>query len=348
MKYLVTGGAGFIGSHLCERLIHDGHGVVCLDNLSAGRKENIAHLRKRGLHFVQADVTNRTQCTKVFRVFSPFSGIFHHAAVVGVKRTIESPVAVLNDIHGIQNIFELSLQYGKPKIIFASSSEVYGHPVEIPEVESGHVNAKFPYAVTKLIGEKFVESYWKSYELPACALRFFNVYGPKQESSPYGFVVGIFIRQVLSGKAPRVFGDGTQTRDFVYIDDNIEVTIRAMETAETNGEVLNVGTGRPMTILDLAEDIIKLTGNEGVLLPEFVDVPREDVRHRFPDIAKMRRLLKFRPRVKQVEGLQRTIEWYRRFDSTLVPGEKRRIPASPAEAERIPDAPTTPQRSAVV
>lgn len=311
MNCLVTGGAGFIGSHLCERLLKDGHAVVCVDNLSTGSRENIADLIKRGLIFVEGDVRDRAMLEKTLKEHGPFTGIFHYAALVGVKRTLESPIDVLSDIDGAKNVFEASVQHGKPKVVFASSSEVYGDPVEIPEVESGHVNAKLPYAVAKLAGEKFVEAYWQTHKLPCCALRFFNVYGARQESSPYGFVVGIFIRQVLAGKPPTVFGDGTQTRDFVYIDDNVEATVRAMESDATNGEVINIGSGRPMTILDLAEDIIRLAGHEGKLVPAFIPLPRSDVRHRFPDISKMRRILQFQPKTKIDEGLMRTIAWYR-------------------------------------
>lgn len=310
-RFLVTGGAGFIGSHLCHRLINDGHDVVSFDNLSSGSQRNIEHLLHKGLIFVRGDANSYQELRDVFEKHGPFRGVFHHAAVVGVKRTLEAPLDVLRDLEGLRNVFQLSNEFGKSKVVYASSSEVYGQPVEIPEVETGHVNAKMPYAVVKLIGEKFVESYWQYEKLPTCALRFFNVYGPKQESSAYGFVTGIFIRQVLSGKPPTIFGDGSQTRDFVYIDDNIEANIQAFEREETNGQIINVGTGRPMTILDLAEWIIQLTGKEGEITPAFQDAPREDIRHRFPDVAKMNKLLGFRPRTRIEEGLQKTIAWYR-------------------------------------
>ena len=159
-----------------------------------------------------------------------------------------------------------------------------------------------------------MKNFWKptgkKYSLPTCSLRFFNVYGPRQESSDYGFVVGIFIKRVLQGQSPIIFGDGTQTRDFVYIDDNVETSIKVMESYATNGEVINIGTGKPTTILDIAEEIIKLCGKETELKPEFVP-SRDDVRHRFPDVSKMRRLLNWRPKYSLKDGLEKTIAWYR-------------------------------------
>ena len=316
---LVTGGAGFIGSHLCERLVKNGHKVICFDNLSAGQLSNITPLEASPLTgqdkliFVQGDVNNFADLEKIFEEYKP-EAVFHYAAMVGVKRTAENPVEVLDDIKGIRNIFELALQYNKPKIIFASSSEVYGEPVEIPEREDGHINPKIPYAVVKLFGEKMVEAYWQKYHLPGVALRFFNVYGPKQESSDYGFVMGIFIKQVLDGKPPIIFGDGSQTRDFVFVDDNIEASVLAWQTDNANGEVLNIGTGKPTTILDLAEEIIEACGKTATLKPEF-QAPRDDIKHRFPDVAKLQRILNFRARASLKQGLQKTIAWYKQNTS---------------------------------
>lgn len=304
---LVTGGAGFVGSHLCHRLIEKGHKVICFDNLSTGQLDNIKDFQGR-LTFIQGDANKRADLEPVFRD-NALDAVFHYAAVVGVKRTAENPVEVLDDIEGVRNVFDLALKYGKPKIIFASSSEVYGEPVEIPEREEGRINPKIPYAAVKFYGEKMVEAYWQKYRLPGTALRFFNVYGPRQESSDYGFVMGIFIKKVLSGQGPVIFGDGSQTRDFVYIDDNIEASLLAWQSEKSNGEILNIGTGKPTTILDLAEEVIEACGKAGQIKPEFAS-PRDDIRHRFPDVVKMQRLLNFRPEVSLKEGLRKTIEWY--------------------------------------
>ncbi len=310
--YLVTGGAGFIGSHICERLIEDGERVVCFDNLSSGSLKNIDRLvNKKDFVFIKGDANKLKDIEPVFKRYK-FDGVFHYAAVVGVKRTLENPLMVLDDVDGIRNILELSLKNGKPKIVFSSSSEVYGEPKELPEKEDGSINPKLPYAAVKLIGEKFLEAYWQKYGLKTCALRFFNVYGPRQESSDYGFVVGIFINQVLAGKNPVVFGDGSQTRDFVYIRDNVEACVRAMRSEKVNGQVINIGTGRPLTIYDLANTVINCSGMKGKLKPKLVETKRIDVKHRFPEIGKMIRLLNFHPKTSLEEGLKETIIGYER------------------------------------
>lgn len=311
---LVTGGAGFVGSHVCRNLLAKGYRVVCFDNLSTGKEENIADIRDR-IIFAKGDANSRADLEVIFKAHA-FSGVFHYAAVVGVRRTQEHPLLVLQDVEGIKNVAELALQYGKPKVVFSSSSEVYGEPVEIPEIESGHVNPKIPYAVVKLYGEKLLQAYWEKEKLPTCSLRFFNVYGPRQESSEYGFVGSIFIKRALKGLPPIIFGDGTQTRDFVFVDDNVAASILAFESPATNGEVLNIGTGRPTTLLDLAEDVLAECGMNGTLRPEFA-AARDDIRHRFPDIGKMRRLLNFRPATTLKEGLRKTIAWYREHPAFL-------------------------------
>jgi len=308
--FLVTGGAGFIGSHMCERLVNEGNAVICFDNLSSGNLKNIANLKKyQNFVFVKGDANKLEDIGPIFKHYK-IDGIFHYAAVVGVKRTLENPLMVLDDVDGIRNILELSLRNGKPKIVFSSSSEVYGEPKELPEKEDGSINPKLPYAAVKLMGEMFMEAYWKKYGLKTCALRFFNVYGPRQESSDYGFVVGIFIQQVLDGKSPVVFGDGSQTRDFVFVKDNIEACVRAMESDKSNGQVINIGTGRPLTIYDLANMVINCSNKKGKLKPKLVKTQRIDVKHRFPEVGKMIKLLNFHPKTSLEEGIRETIVSY--------------------------------------
>jgi len=168
--FLVTGGAGFIGSHLCEKLIKMGQSVVCFDNLSSGKLKNLSAIKKNpNFTFVKGDVNKIKDIASVFRKYK-FNGVFYYAATVGVKRTIENPLAVLNDVEGIKNILELALRHNKPKIIFSSSSEVYGEPKELPEKEDGAINPQLPYAAVKLMGEKLLEAYYKKYKLKTCSL----------------------------------------------------------------------------------------------------------------------------------------------------------------------------------
>lgn len=308
---LVTGGAGFLGSHMASRLLSEGSKVVCFDNLTTGKKTNIEEfLQNPNFTFVEGDANKLEDLALVFREHK-VNYVFHYAAKVGVKRTIEQPLDVMRDIDGIRNIMELSRQHNVSKVIFSSSSEVYGEPVEFPEREDGHLNAKLPYAVVKLVGEKYCELYHKVYGLPTCALRFFNIYGPKQDSSGYGFVVGIFLKQALSGQPLSVYGDGTQTRDFVFVDDNINASLIALLNDQTNGEVVNIGTGRPMTVLDLAESVIRISGDDKLRIKFLPERANGEIRHRFPDISKMRKLLQYQPKYSIEKGLEQTLKWYR-------------------------------------
>lgn len=305
---LVTGGAGFIGSHLCERLLKEGHRVICIDNFSSAKKGNLEILTENpDFSFYHLNVNNHEEMNKIFNI--KFDYVFHYAAIVGVKRTEEKPFEVFQDINGIKNILELSCKNKVTKVIFSSSSEVYGDPVELPESEEGPVNAKTPYSITKAIGEQMMQLYHKHHGLPTTSLRFFNVYGPMQESSDYGFVVGIFVKQALSGKPITIFGDGNNTRDFVYIDDNISAALATLENPATDGEIINVGTGKPTAIIDLADQIAKIVGCERKY--EFLEPRKHDIKHRWPDVAKMKKLLNYRPNTSLEDGLRKTIEWYK-------------------------------------
>lgn len=309
-KILVTGGAGFVGSNLSAMILKNGGQVVCFDDLSTGSERNITDLKANpNYKFIKGDANNFDDLKKVF-ADNKFDYVFHYAARVGVIRTIERPLEVLEDIQGIRHILEFSKDNGVKKVMFSSSSEVYGEPVEIPEREDGHLNAKLPYAVVKLVGENFMKSYFQTHGLKTCSLRFFNVYGPRQDASAYGFVAGIFIKQALKGESITVFGDGTQTRDFVFVEDNLNATFKALFSDVTNGESINIGTGRPITILDLAETIIRVTGSKSKI--EFKPFRKDgEIKHRFPDVAKMKRLLDYAPQYTLEDGVRKTLEWYR-------------------------------------
>lgn len=306
-RILVTGGAGFIGSHLVDRLLELGAGkVVVLDNLMTGKQEHLAHHADDGRFvFVHGDANHRATLETVFLIHQP-EYVFHLAALLGVRRVEEQPLEVLKDLDGIRGIFELSHARGVKKVLYTSSSEAYGEPVSLPSAEHGPLNAnpRDPYGLVKLIGENLCYHYWHKYGLPTVALRFFNVYGPRQESSPYGFVVGIFLDRVLKGQHPQIFGDGTATRDFVFYKDNIDCILRAMVKPETNGETINVGKGEPTVIKELAEMVIKLSGKD--LKPEYLPMRKIEIKYRSPDVSKMLELLGCRATTPLEVGLRET------------------------------------------
>lgn len=308
---LVTGGAGFIGSHMTERLLGLGARVVVLDNRVGGHMSNLAQPSGAPQPiFVRGDANRFGEIAAVFSSYK-IDYVFHYAAVVGVKNVIERPLEVFEDIDGIKYLLALSNAHRVRKVVFASSSEAYGEPTELPEREDGHhnVNVNDPYGLTKLVGENMMRNYWRRFGLPTTSLRFFNVYGPRQNASAYGFVVGIFIQKVLAGEPLTVYGSGGQTRDFIYIEDNIEAGIRALLTEASHGMTINVGSGRQTTILELAERISRLAGVE----PRITMAPEREVevRYRCPDVTKMQQLLGFTTRIPLEDGLGRTFAWYK-------------------------------------
>lgn len=222
-KILITGGAGFIGSALAARLIQDPDNyVVIVDSLLTGSKERLPTSKNKNWHFIKADV-NRFDDISPIMVSYRFDHVFHYSAVVGVQRTLQHPVMVLDDIRGIRNILDLSKNTGVQCVYFSSSSEVYGEPVEFPQnEETTPLNSRLPYAVVKNVGESFLKSYHKEYGLNYCIFRFFNTYGPRQSSD---FVVSRFLRAALTEKELVINGDGSQTRTFLYVDDNVDATV---------------------------------------------------------------------------------------------------------------------------
>lgn len=307
----VTGGAGFLGSHMCAESIKRGHKVICIDNFSTGTRNNIEPLMSnKNFKLCPCDIRNFDQLKEIL-VQEKTELVYHYAAVVGVKRTLEEPEEVLDvNIRGTVNVLQAALQAGCTKVVNVSSSEVYGSPVEVPEREDSPKNVELPYAISKLTAEIYAQIYYQKHGLKTTSMRLFNVYGPRQDSTPYGFVVGIFIKRLLNGEPPIIYGDGFQTRDFTYIEDSILPTIIAAENDDANGEVFNIAAGKPVTILDLAESVIELCGKK--LEPIFEPERDFEIRHRFADISKMRTILGYKPEYDLKEGLKLTIESYKR------------------------------------
>ena len=306
---VVTGGAGFIGSHLCSELVKRGHYTVCVDNFYTGSKDNVSGLLEdENFKLIECDILEKERLKKIFKEES-IDIVYHHAAVVGVKRTLENPKEVLDvNIKGTENVLDAALEC--KKVVNISSSEVYGSPIEVPEKETSPKNVELPYAIAKLLSEKYAEIYYEKYGLKTTSLRLFNVYGPRQNSTPYGFVVGIFIQRALKNQQPQIFGDGFQTRDFMYIDDNINATIAAGEKSAANGEVFNIAAGRPITILDLAELVTEMCGKN--LKPKFEPEREHEIKHRFADVSKLRTVLEYKPKWELRAGLEQTINWYKK------------------------------------
>jgi len=287
-RLLVTGGAGFIASDLAARLSEDPNNeVVIVDNLQTGSASKVPKGKHGNVHFIKCDVNSLEDISAVFFAYR-FDYVFHYAATVGVRRTLRNPVKVLDDISGIRNILNLSKNTGVKRVLYSSSSEVYGEPVEIPQnEETTPLNSRLPYAIVKNIGEAFLRSYQKEYGLDYTIFRFFNTYGPKQSED---FVVSKFLRSALEGRDITVYGDGLQTRTFCYIDDNVEACALAFYRNEVINDVINIGSNKEVTILELANTIIKATGSSSKIV--HLDPLKEgDMSRRMPDNSKMLNLL---------------------------------------------------------
>lgn len=302
-RILITGGAGFVGSCTAEKLIADKNNyVVILDDLSTGNVDKLPEMPKDNWRFVKADVNNYREVAEVM-LGTKFDFVFHYAALVGVKRTQDNPVKVLNDIDGIKNVLNLCKSTGVKRVFFSSSSEVYGEPVELPQHEqTTPLNSRVPYAVVKNIGESFLRSYQKEYGLDYTIFRFFNTYGPKQSRD---FVMSKFISAALKNEDIALYGGGNQTRTFCYVDDNVDTCLLAMKNDLVVNDVMNVGGENEVKIIDLAKLIIKLTGSSSKILT--VPALKEgDMVRRCPDISKMKTILD-RERLPLENGIQKLL-----------------------------------------
>ena len=303
-KILVTGGAGFIPSCLAEKLAEKKeNSIVLVDNFITGFSSKIPASPNNNIRFIKADVNNYEDLSGIFFAYQ-FDYVFHYAALVGVKRTLENPVMVLHDITGIRNILQLSKNTGVKRVYYSSSSEVYGEPVEFPQNEhTTPLNSRLPYAIVKNVGEAFLRSYYQEFGLEYTIFRFFNTYGPKQSKD---FVVSKFIFAALKDKPITIYGDGSQTRTFCYIDDNIEATTNAYYHNAYINDVVNVGGEDEITILELAQTIIRLTKSSSKI-KHLAPLDEGDMTRRKPDVSKMKQLLQ-RPMLSLDKGLMKVIK----------------------------------------
>lgn len=302
MKILVTGGAGFIGSHIVETHVAAGHDVVVVDDLSSGKREYVP----AGVTFYHMDIRD-PELSQVFELEQP-DAVNHQAAQVSVSRAVADPVhdASVN-VAGLANMLEQAREHGVRKVVFASSCAVYGEPDELPLQEDHPISPLSPYGQSKWTGEHYLELYRRLYELPFTALRYANVYGPRQDPFGEAGVITIFVEQMLDDLPVTIYDDGNQTRDFVYVGDVARANLQALNHGDSG--VYNVGTGRAVSINQLFEALRELAGYHRA--PRY-DPPRPgDIRHSVLDPARAMRELKWEPAMPFEEGLARTIEFFR-------------------------------------
>lgn len=297
-KILVTGGAGFIGSHLVEKAIHDGHDVVVIDDLSVGRRSNLKEVEGPQLSFLQADVAD---LEKIAPYFDGVDWVFHLAARADIVPSIQMPMVYHRaNVDGTIAVLEAARAAKVKRFVYAASSSCYGLATQFPTPETAPISPQYPYALTKWLGEQMVLHWEKVYGIPALSLRFFNVFGPRGRTcGTYGAVFGVFLAQKRHGKPLTVVGDGTQTRDFTYVSDVVEALWMAMESSIT-GEVMNVGSGGSYSV----NELVRLIGGETISIPKRPGEPDCT----FADISRIRERLGWTPKVAFADGVKKLLE----------------------------------------
>lgn len=305
-QYLVTGGAGFIGSHLTDELVRRGHRVRVVDNLSTGKRQNIAHLE--GVDFVEGDLADLGVAR---RAVTGMEYVLHQAAIPSVPRSLLDPIGSNRaNIDASLNVLVAARDAGVRRVVYAGSSSAYGNTPVLPKVESMPPAPLSPYALQKLVAEQYCQLFTRLYGLETVTTRYFNVFGPRQDpSSPYSGVISLFISTLCERRQPTIYGDGEQTRDFTYVANVVDGVLRACEADAVGGEVINIATAGRVSLNQLFRAVRDLIG--GDVEPHYTDTRAGDVRDSQADIQKARRLLGYEPIVSFDEGLKKTVEWYR-------------------------------------
>lgn len=307
MRYLVTGGAGFIGSNTADELVRRGHSVVVLDDLSAGKEENLAECRNK-ITFIKGSITD---IELVRKAMHDAEYVLHLAARTSVPRSVKDPIETNRiNIDGTLNVLVAAKELKVKRVVFAASSSAYGETPTLPKLETMQPQPISPYGVTKYVGELYGQTFGRCYGLENVSLRYFNIFGPRQDpSSPYSGVLAKFCTAFLEETQPVVFGDGEQTRDFTYVDNAVQANLLACEAPNVSGEVFNVGCGGRVSLNEVLRSLAKISGKP---LEAKYDPPREgDIRDSQADISQAKEFLNYDPQVGFEEGLTRTFDWYR-------------------------------------
>jgi nucleoside-diphosphate-sugar epimerase len=330
MRFVVTGGAGFIGSNTVEELVRRGASVVVLDDLSSGKEENLAEIRGK-ITLIKGSITD---IEVVRKAMHEAEYVLHLAARTSVPRSVKDPIDTNRiNIDGTLNVLIAARDAKVKRIVFAASSSVYGETATLPKVENMEPQPISPYGVTKYVGELYAQTFGRCYGLENVSLRYFNIFGPRQDpSSPYSGVLAKFCTAFLEGTQPAIFGDGKQTRDFTYVDNAVHANLLACEAPTVSGKVFNIGVGERFS-LNYTVDLLNKISGKGLEVK--YDPPRDgDIRDSQADISQAREFLGYQPQVGFEEGLRRTLEWYRAMQ------EKTTAPASTVASPASVPAPT--------
>jgi len=310
-SYLVTGGAGFIGSHLSEELVRRGHRVRVADSLITGKRSNLDHIP--GVEFVEGDLADLDFAT---RVAEGCEYVLHQAAIPSVPRSVKDPITSNRaNVDATLNMLVAARDAGVKRLVFAGSSSAYGDTPTLPKHEGMPTHPLSPYALQKVVGEQYLQMFTRLYGLETVSIRYFNVFGPRQDpSSPYSGVISVFATALLENRPPKIYGDGEQTRDFTYVANVVDGVLRACDAPQASGEVINVATGGRISLNTLFSGMRDVVG--GTLEPIYAEPRKGDVRDSQADIRKAKALLGYEPVVSFDDGIARTIAWYRAAGAT--------------------------------
>jgi len=312
MKMLITGGAGFIGSHLCDKYTQEGHTVLCLDNFMSGNLTNVKHLLDhRNFKLIKGDIRNSDLLERIMR---DVEVVFHLAAQIHVDRSyIEPQLTYEVNVIGTQNILEVARLHDARKIIYASTSEVYGSSQYHPMDEKHPLNAPHPYGASKIAADRMCYAYIQTYGINISILRLFNIFGPRQRDIGYGGVISIFTRRVLNGVPPIIYGDGKQTRDYTCVTDAVKAYDTVLNHKDSITEPINFGSGKELSILDIANKLINLCGKAETMRPVHVAPRMGEVKRLIADATKARNLLGWEPSYDFDQGLREFVQWYKNY-----------------------------------